>query len=108
MVVLPLAKEEMSLLATTMAEKLNRATGPTAVIMPTKGFSPGGREGRPFYDPERDRHFIDTLKKSLKPDITFVEIEAYINDPVVAEKATSLLLDFMEQKGVAAPKGRHH
>ena len=108
MVVLPLAKEEMSLLATTMAEKLNRATGPTAVIMPTKGFSPGGREGRPFYDPERDRHFINTLKENLKPEITFAEIEGYINDPVVAEKATSLLLDFMEQKGVAAPKGRHH
>ena len=105
MVVLPLAKEEMHQLAMTMAEKLNKSTGPTAVVMPTKGFSPGGREGRPFHDPERDRHFIDTLKGNLRPDITFAEVDGYINDPVVAEKATSLLLDFMKQKGVAAPEG---
>ena len=78
-----------------MAEKLNKATGPTAVLMPTKGFSPGGKEGRPFHDPERDRFFIKMLKENLKSDITFVEVDGYLNDPIVAEKATSLLLGFM-------------
>ena len=95
LVVAPLNKDEMALVATVMAEKLNKATGPTAVIMPNKGFSPGGKKGRPFHDPERDEFFIKTLKENLRPDITFVEVDAYINDPIVAEKATSLLLGFM-------------
>jgi len=81
-----------------MAEKLNKATGPTAVIMPTKGFSAGGKEGRPFHDPERDRFFISTLKEKLRPDITFVEVDAYINDPIFAQTVTSLLLQLMKKR----------
>ncbi len=81
-----------------MAEKLNRATGPTAVIMPNKGFSPGGKEGRRFHDKERDRSFIKTLKENLRPDIQFVELDAYINDHEVSEKAVSLLVKFMEER----------
>ena len=95
MVIVPLNKEEVGMVAKVMAEKLNKSTGPTAVIIPTRGFSPGGKKGRPYYDPERDKFFIKTLKENLRPDIPVVEIDAYLNDPIVAEKATSLLLEFM-------------
>jgi len=95
-VVAPLNAEEMGHVAEVVAEKLNMATGPTAVITPTKGFSPGGKEGRPYHNPERDRHFIKVLKERLKPEITFVELELYINDALFAEKAAGLLCQLME------------
>jgi uncharacterized protein (UPF0261 family) len=98
MVVVPLKREEMGQIAEVMAKKLNSATGPTAVVMPTSGFSPGGRQGRPFHDPERDRFFISTLKEKLRPDITFVEVDAYINDPIFAQTVTSLLLQLMKKR----------
>jgi uncharacterized protein (UPF0261 family) len=94
-VVAPLNMEEMGQVAEVVAEKLNMATGPTAVITPTKGFSPGGKEGRPYHNPERDRHFIKVLKERLKPEITFVEVELYINDALFAEKAADLLIKLM-------------
>jgi uncharacterized protein (UPF0261 family) len=94
-IVAPLNTEEMGQVAEVVAEKLNLATGPTAVITPTKGFSPGGKEGRPYHNPERDRHFIKVLKERLKPEITFVELEVYINDAVFAEKAAALLIELM-------------
>jgi uncharacterized protein (UPF0261 family) len=94
-VVAPLNAEEMGRVAEVVAEKLNLATGPTAVIIPTKGFSPGGKEGRPYHNPERDRHFIKVLKEKLKPEITVVELEVYINDAVFAEKAAALLCELM-------------
>jgi len=94
-VVAPLNAEEIGQVARVVAEKLNMATGPTTVLIPTKGFSPGGKEGRVYHNPERDRHFIDVLKGGLKPEITFVELEAYINDPVFAEKAAALLIELM-------------
>jgi uncharacterized protein (UPF0261 family) len=95
-VVAPLNAEEIGQVAEVIAEKLNLATGPTAVIIPTKGFSPGGKEGRVYYNPERDQHFIKVLKERLKPEITFVEVEAYINDAIFAEKAAGLLCQLME------------
>lgn len=94
-VVAPLNTEEIGQVAEVVAEKLNMATGPTAVITPTKGFSPGGKEGRPYHNPERDRHFIKVLKERLKPEITFVEVEVYINDALFAEKAAGLLCQLM-------------
>lgn len=94
-VVAPLNTEEMAQVAGVVADKLNLATGPTAVIIPTKGFSPGGKEGRPYHNPERDRHFIKVLKERLKPEITFVEVEVYINDALFAEKAAGLLCELM-------------
>ncbi len=95
--VAPLNTEEMTSLARVVAQKLNKATGPTAVIIPTQGFSPGGKKGRAYHDPERDRAFIDVLKESLRPDITFVEVEAHVNDAAFAEQAASLLIRLMQQ-----------
>lgn len=97
-VVAPLNREEIAHVAEVMAEKLNTAAGPTAVIIPTKGFSPGGKEGRVYHDPERDRHFTNVLREKLKPDITFVEVEAYINDALFAEKAAALLCELMQSE----------
>jgi uncharacterized protein (UPF0261 family) len=88
-------KTEMQKTGVAMAEKLNKSTGKTAVIIPKKGFSPGNREGRMLFDPEADRAFIEALKRGLKPYVQLIEMETHINDEVFAEKAVELLSEMM-------------
>lgn len=77
--------DEMRLLGKTIGEKLNLATGPVKVLIPTRGFSSWNIKGREFYDPDSDREFINSLKSSLKPTIPVQEIDAHINDRQFAE-----------------------
>ncbi len=91
-------KAEMEFSARIMAEKLNNASGPVTVVIPGKGFSPGNREGRSLFDPEADKAFIDTLKKTLKPGIRLVEIDAHINDEIFAERAVDLFCEIMAER----------
>lgn len=76
--------DEMTLVAKTMADKLNQATGPVEVIIPTKGFSELNRPSKLFYDPESDKVFIDTLTNQLKKSIIVRRVDAHINDPQFA------------------------
>lgn len=94
-----LNKEEMSLVGETMVEKLNKAIGPTAVIIPRRGLSDYGKGWEEFYDEEADVAFFDILKKRLKPDIKVVEIDAKINDKLFAERAIDLLDELMHKVG---------
>jgi uncharacterized protein (UPF0261 family) len=86
-----LNKEEMFVLGKVMAEKLNRATGPTAVVIPKKGFSCRDIEGNDWHDPEANLAFIQALKTGLRPEIELVELDAHIDDRIFAEKAAHLL-----------------
>jgi len=92
-------KEEMALTAKVMADKLNKAVGPTAVVIPLGGFDMYCHKGEPLYDPEADKVFIETFKKHLKPEIKVTEVDAHINDPVVAETVVPILIELMEGRG---------
>lgn len=94
-----LNKEEMSLVAETMAEKLNKALGPTAVIIPRRGLSSYGKGWEAFYDQEADFALFDILKRSLKPGIKVVEVDAKINDELFVQKAVKLLDELMRKVG---------
>ena len=91
-------KTEMEFSAKIMAEKMNNAAGPVAVVIPGKGFSPGNREGRSLYNPEADKAFIDTLKTNLNPVIKLVQIDAHINDEAFAVQAVDLLCEMMAER----------
>jgi len=88
-------KEERAELGRVMAEKLNKAIGPTAVIIPKQGFSGPDKEGNDWYDPEANLALIDALKRNLKPEIKLVEMDAHINDKLFAETAAMLLDELM-------------
>ncbi|NQT54740.1 MAG: Tm-1-like ATP-binding domain-containing protein [Desulfobacteraceae bacterium] len=92
-----LNKEEMSLVGETMAEKLNKAIGPTAVIIPERGVSGYGKGWEEFYDRESDLAFFKILKRRLKPEIRVVEVDSHINDRLFAERATDLLDELMHK-----------
>ena len=82
-----------------MVEKLNRAVGPTAVIIPRRGLSAYGKGWEAFYDGEADFALFDILKTGLKPEIKVVEVDAHIKDRLFAERATDMLDELMQKAG---------
>ena len=95
--------EELRDVGRQVAEKLNRAKGPTHLFIPLKGFSYPDRENLPHWDPEGNRSFIDSLKANLHPSVPLTELDAHINDPEFIDPVTKVFLSMM--KGVA--KARH-
>ena len=92
-------KEEMALFGKVVAEKLNKATGPTAVIIPKRGFSARDRAGDEWHEPEANLALIEALKTSIEPKIQIVEVDAHINDRLFAETAAILLDELMHKPG---------
>ena len=57
--------DELQEVAKVIAGRLNKATGPVSVMIPTRGFSRFGAEDGVWYDPETDRRFISPLKRDI-------------------------------------------
>ena len=96
--------EERATVGRVMAEKLNKATGPTRVLIPLKGFCMYCHPGEPLHDPEGDRMLIETLKKHLKPQIPVLEVDAYINDPEFADTAAAAMIQLIQSSAVKTRK----
>lgn len=92
--------EEMVTVGRVMAEKLNKATGPTRVLIPLKGFCMYCHPGEPLHDPEGDRMLIESLKKHLKPQIPVLEVDAHINDPEFADTAAAAMIQLIQSPAV--------
>jgi uncharacterized protein (UPF0261 family) len=84
-----------------IARQLNRATGPTVVVLPLRGVSAIDAEGKPFYDPGADRALFETLRRSLSPAVRMVELDAHINDAAFAETVSAEMLALLGRKGPA-------
>lgn len=96
--------EEMALVGRTIAERISRSRGPSAVIIPTRGFSYADREGLPLYDPESDAAFAEAVRRHAAPHVRVVEVDSHINDAPYADTAVNLLLELMDQAGVPRPR----
>jgi uncharacterized protein (UPF0261 family) len=77
------------------AEKINSARGPAAFFIPMGGFSEIDMPGKPFWWPEADRAFADTLKQNLRPDIYFKIVNKDINDPGFIKLITNKLIELL-------------
>ena len=89
--------QEQEKIATLLAEKINKTSAPIVVLVPLEGFSRLDRSKEmPFYDPGAGKRFANVLKEKVSnPFVEIEEIDAHINDPDFAERATTLLLDKM-------------
>jgi uncharacterized protein (UPF0261 family) len=79
-------EQELEQVGTTIAERANRAAGPTAVIIPLGGFSEASKKGAPLHDPRADQGFIRALKANLDKRIKVIEIDCNINDDRFADE----------------------
>jgi uncharacterized protein (UPF0261 family) len=94
------SREEQLQCARLIADKLNAATAPVRVMVPTRGLSvpnievdQNGRHGE-FWDPEIDAAFRKELRRCLRSGIAYSEHEFHINEAdfadLVLETARSL------------------
>jgi uncharacterized protein (UPF0261 family) len=86
--------KEMSDTATLMAEKLNMAKGPTALVLPLHGMGPmiGGLSS-PEWDNELLKGwagFRRTIKRKLKNSIQYIELDTTFNDPLYTKAILEL------------------
>jgi uncharacterized protein (UPF0261 family) len=89
------SREEMAKVGRVLAERLNRAKGPVAMILPLKGWSIYGAPGGPLHDAAADAAFVQSVTRGLRKDIPFHKLPLHINDPAFAEHCCRLLLEFL-------------
>jgi uncharacterized protein (UPF0261 family) len=77
--------EEASRVGRILAEKVNRATGQTAVLLPLRGLSKYSAAGGPWVDPAVDEALFVSIRQTLSPDVRLQEVDANINDPAFAD-----------------------
>ena len=93
-----LSRNELARVGGVMAERLNAATGPTAVLVPLKGWSVYGAPGGVLYDGTGNRAILKTLKDRLRKDIDLREIDAHINDDLFVDACVNQLITYMEEE----------
>ncbi len=87
--------EENAELGAVIAEKLNAATGPTALALPLGGVSMLDVEGAEFHDPQADAALFDALRENLDDEVTLLERDAVINDEEFARAMAAKLDEYM-------------
>lgn len=88
--------EECAAIAERIAGQLNRATGPTVLVLPLRGVSAIDADGQPFHDPAADRALFDTLRALIQPHVRIVEVDAHINDTAFADVLASEMLALLD------------
>lgn len=89
--------DECRELGRRVAERLNTATGPLTVFVPTRGVSMIATEGGPFYDPVADEALINSLQENLDEWIDLRLVDAAINDAEFAEEMTDTLVKHIKR-----------
>ena len=92
--------EEMEELGRRFATRLNEATGPVAVIVPTQGLSIPSHPGGLFWNPEADAGFLRELQAHIRPDIPVMLHDSHINAPELAEAVVDRFIELLaDNKG---------
>ena len=88
------SRDEMNVMARTVADLANQARGPTALVVPLKGFSAFDHpEHGPLHDPGAPAAFVEALTGLLDPGVTMRAEEVHANDPEFAD----VLADTLDQ-----------
>jgi uncharacterized protein (UPF0261 family) len=95
--------EECSAIGRVLAERIASATGPTAVIIPGRGWSMLDAADMPYWDPEADAALVRALRQRLKEAesggrVEVIEEDAHVNDEAFVRVCVDKLLELMAQK----------
>ena len=87
--------EECAELGRILAEKVNRYTAPTAVMIPDKAISVISAEGQPFHDSAADRALFEAITSNCRQPVEVFHEE--INSPVFAAACAHKLIELMAE-----------
>lgn len=93
--------EERRLAARVVAQKLAKAKGPTAFVLPSQGIEGWDRPGEPLHDAPALAAFCDELRRSIKPPVRFVELDAHINDAIFTDTVLSIFDQWVAEGRIA-------
>jgi uncharacterized protein (UPF0261 family) len=89
--------QENKRLAEIIAEKLNRAESPTALILPLKGISMIDANGQAFYGEKEDKMLFNTISQKIDHNkIELIDRNNHINDKEFAICACDKLIELMK------------
>jgi uncharacterized protein (UPF0261 family) len=91
--------EEVAKAGRILAERANRASGPVAVVIPTRGFSSVDAPGQHFHDPDADGAFARTVKDTANDGVPVIEVDAHINDDEFAVKLVEVFDGLTAKRG---------
>jgi uncharacterized protein (UPF0261 family) len=87
--------QEMIQLGHIFSERLNGARGPVVIAVPIGGLSIPNTPGGPFWDPEADAAFLQTLRRQVRPDIPVLTYDRHVNDPEFGRLVARLFIELM-------------
>jgi uncharacterized protein (UPF0261 family) len=88
--------------AKSLLNKLQKARGPVAFILPSAGIQEWDQEGEPLHDPEALAVFVEEVRKLPKSQIEFHDLPAHINSSIFAAKALEIF-DTWVEAGIIRP-----
>ena len=93
------SRDEMIQLGYIFAEKLDGARAPVVVAVPTRGLSIPNVPGGPFWNPEADSAYLETLRREIRSDIPVCTFEYHVNEPAFGREVAELFLELMKSYG---------
>ena len=95
---LRLNKEEMTAVGEEVARRLQYTTSEAVFLIPTAGYDCYAMKDQPFFDPEADAAFVETLRAHLPKNFRIIELDTHIESPVFADEAVRLLISLIESR----------
>jgi uncharacterized protein (UPF0261 family) len=89
--------EEMVQLGYIFAERLNMASGPVEILVPTEGLSIPNVPNGPFWDPPADAAFLNTLQAEIREDIPVKTFARHVNDPAFGREVAQTFIKMMDR-----------
>ncbi len=93
------SRDEMIQLGYIFAEKLDGARAPVVVAVPTRGLSIPNVPGGPFWNPEADSAYLETLRREIRSDIPVRTFEYHVNEPAFGREVAELFLKLIRSYG---------
>ncbi|MDX9799725.1 MAG: Tm-1-like ATP-binding domain-containing protein [Spirochaetia bacterium] len=93
-----LTPDELTEVGKITAQKINLSKGKVHVYIPLRGFSFPDSIEREHWDPEGNAAFIGALKKNLRKDVPYNELDMHINDSEFIDIAVNKLFSFIKGK----------
>jgi uncharacterized protein (UPF0261 family) len=90
--------QENDALGREIAHKASASRGQTTLFVPLRGMSALDREGQPFWWPEADQAFYQSIRNWIGPNVKVVELDLHINDGEFAEAMAKELLELMRNR----------
>jgi uncharacterized protein (UPF0261 family) len=92
----------MATLGRVFAERLNEATGPVAIMVPTQGLSIPSVPGGVFWDPGADAAFLAELRAHTRPEIPISTHDHHINAPEFAAAVADRFVALLTERGTSS------